>query len=32
MDKSEVVVGLQGVRKAFNVGTGIETEVFTALT
>ena len=27
MDKSEVVVGLQGVRKAFNVGTGIETEV-----
>ena len=27
MDKSDVVVGLQGVRKAFNVGTGIETEV-----
>jgi lipoprotein-releasing system ATP-binding protein len=27
MDKSEVVVGLQGVRKAFNLGTGIETEV-----
>jgi lipoprotein-releasing system ATP-binding protein len=24
---SDVVVGLQGVRKAFNVGTGIETEV-----
>ena len=27
MDKSDVVVQLQGVRKAFNVGTGIETEV-----
>jgi lipoprotein-releasing system ATP-binding protein len=27
MDDSEVVVRLQGVRKAFNVGTGIETEV-----
>jgi lipoprotein-releasing system ATP-binding protein len=27
MVSSEVVVGLQGVRKAFNVGTGIETEV-----
>ena len=27
MDKSDVVVRLQGVRKAFNVGTGIETEV-----
>ena len=27
MDKSDVVVCLQGVRKAFNVGTGIETEV-----
>jgi lipoprotein-releasing system ATP-binding protein len=27
MVKSDVVVGLQGVRKAFNVGTGIETEV-----
>ncbi len=27
MAKSDVVVGLQGVRKAFNVGTGIETEV-----
>jgi lipoprotein-releasing system ATP-binding protein len=27
MDESEVVVRLQGVRKAFNVGTGIETEV-----
>ena len=27
MDSSDVVVGLQGVRKAFNVGTGIETEV-----
>jgi len=27
MVRSEVVVGLQGVRKAFNVGTGIETEV-----
>lgn len=27
MASSEVVVGLQGVRKAFNVGTGIETEV-----
>ena len=27
MARSDVVVGLQGVRKAFNVGTGIETEV-----
>jgi lipoprotein-releasing system ATP-binding protein len=27
MANSDVVVGLQGVRKAFNVGTGIETEV-----
>ena len=27
MASSDVVVGLQGVRKAFNVGTGIETEV-----
>ena len=27
MDESDVVVRLQGVRKAFNVGTGIETEV-----
>jgi lipoprotein-releasing system ATP-binding protein len=27
MDKLDVVVRLQGVRKAFNVGTGIETEV-----
>lgn len=27
MDSSDVVVGLQSVRKAFNVGTGIETEV-----
>ncbi|MGV0961296.1 MAG: ABC transporter ATP-binding protein [Limnohabitans sp.] len=27
MDKPDVVVHLQGVRKAFNVGTGIETEV-----
>jgi len=27
MDSSVVVVGLQNVRKAFNVGTGIETEV-----
>ena len=27
MDKPDVVVQLQGVRKAFNVGTGIETEV-----
>jgi lipoprotein-releasing system ATP-binding protein len=27
MASSNVVVGLQGVRKAFNVGTGIETEV-----
>ena len=27
MDRSDVVVCLQGVRKAFNVGTGIETEV-----
>jgi lipoprotein-releasing system ATP-binding protein len=27
MVSSDVVVGLQGVRKAFNVGTGIETEV-----
>ena len=27
MASSYVVVGLQGVRKAFNVGTGIETEV-----
>ncbi len=27
MDKSDVVVQLHGVRKAFNVGTGIETEV-----
>ena len=27
MDKSDVVVRLQAVRKAFNVGTGIETEV-----
>ncbi len=27
MDSSDVVVRLQGVRKAFNVGTGIETEV-----
>ncbi len=27
MDRSDVVVRLQGVRKAFNVGTGIETEV-----
>ena len=27
MDKTDVVVRLQGVRKAFNVGTGIETEV-----
>jgi lipoprotein-releasing system ATP-binding protein len=27
MDSSDVVVGLQNVRKAFNVGTGIETEV-----
>ncbi len=27
MDDSEVVVRLQGVRKAFNVSTGIETEV-----
>jgi lipoprotein-releasing system ATP-binding protein len=27
MARSDVVVGLQGVHKAFNVGTGIETEV-----
>jgi lipoprotein-releasing system ATP-binding protein len=27
MASADVVVGLQGVRKAFNVGTGIETEV-----
>jgi len=27
MDRSDVVVCLKGVRKAFNVGTGIETEV-----
>jgi lipoprotein-releasing system ATP-binding protein len=27
MASSDVVVGLQGVRKVFNVGTGIETEV-----
>ncbi|WP_414015622.1 ABC transporter ATP-binding protein [Limnohabitans sp.] len=27
MDSADVVVRLQGVRKAFNVGTGIETEV-----
>ena len=27
MARSDVVVGLQAVRKAFNVGTGIETEV-----
>ena len=27
MDNLEVVVDLQGVRKAFNVGTGVETEV-----
>jgi lipoprotein-releasing system ATP-binding protein len=27
MASSDVLVGLQGVRKAFNVGTGIETEV-----
>jgi len=27
MDSSDVVVGLQNVRKAFHVGTGIETEV-----
>lgn len=27
MARSDVVVGLQGVRKAFHVGTGVETEV-----
>ena len=27
MASADVVVGLQGVRKAFNVGTGVETEV-----